>query len=116
MKIHLIKTRFSHADAVSGEPFRKYREERMVKNGNTRDQQDQVVEQKARFAGNNRVELVLTLQVITVLEICSDAHQQDDSHEPNEPAADLCICERMHPADHSAARQEWPEDTQQALD
>src|SRR6266851_5333409 len=46
--IYFIEERRTHADARAGQPFRKYRKQRPRKDCNAGNQQNQIVEQKAR--------------------------------------------------------------------
>src|SRR5256885_3412244 len=56
--IHFVKERCANADARSREPFRKNWKKRAGQDRDACHEQHEVIEQEARLAGNDRVELI----------------------------------------------------------
>ena len=64
--VDLVEERRSDRDLVSGHPLAEHREQRAPQHREGRHQQQHVVEQEARLARNQRLQLVLALQVVSV--------------------------------------------------
>ncbi len=71
---------------------------------------EQVVEQKARLARDERFEFVLTAQILMVQDKEENENRERDGQEPGEPAADRRLRESMNRGDDAAAREECSKD------
>ena len=74
--VHFVEERRAHADFATLHPFRKDWEERAPQHGEARGQQNEIVEQKARFARDQRIELIVAAQVIAIFPVCREADQE----------------------------------------
>src|SRR5208283_2301994 len=100
-------------NARTGKPLREDREKRAGENGETGNEKEQIVEQEAGLARNKRVEMILAGQIIAILDVGREAHDQDDGHEADKPWTDLRVGEGMDRTDHAAPRKERAENTEQ---
>src|SRR6267378_1431222 len=110
--IYFIEERRTHADARTRQPFRKYRKEGPRKDCDARHQQKQVVEQKARFTRNHRVQLVLALEIVAILDIGPKANREYQHQETHKIVSDARLRKSVNRANHAAARQQRPEDAE----
>src|SRR3984957_4552906 len=110
--IHFVEKRRPNADPRSRHPLRKHRKQRARQNCHARNQQNQVVKQKARLARNDRIELILTLQIIAILDIRREANNQNHRQKPDKPISNARLRKRMHRTHNSTSRQRRPQNAQ----
>ena len=79
--IHFVEEWSADADSVARKPFGKNRKQRAGKNGDAGDEQNQIVKEETGFARDDGIELVFALQVIAILEVGSEADEQNDALE-----------------------------------
>ena len=94
------------ADLFGGELFRDDREHRAPENREATGQQNQIIEQEARFARNDAFQFGFALQVIEAVENQPDGGGDADGEEGDEVFSDGRFGERMHRADDAGARKE----------
>ena len=76
--VHLIEERRAHADFAARHPFGEHGEKRSPKNGEASGQENQIVEEEARFARDERIELIVAAQIIAILVPGREADDQND--------------------------------------
>src|SRR5208282_2513456 len=108
-----IEKRRTDRDFVSLNELGQNREKRAPQYGEADDEQQQIVEQETGFARNQRLQLVLALEVRPVRQQEKGTDPQGQRHEYQEPGADRGLRESVHRTDDSAPRQERAEDREQ---
>ena len=86
--VHFVEKWRADADFAAFDPFGEDREERAPQNREARGEKNQIVEQEAGFAGDERVELIIAAQVIAIFPVSGEADHESDDQESDEPAAD----------------------------
>src|ERR1019366_6632459 len=108
-----IEKRRPDRDFVSLNEFRQDRKKRAPQYGEADDQQEEIVEQETGFARNQRLQLVLALEVRPVRHQKKSADRQGQRDEAQEPRADRGLREGVHRTDHTRTREEGPEHREQ---
>src|SRR5579862_6763714 len=96
-----VEKGWADADLVSPHPFRNDGEQRAPKNGKAGGEQHQIIEEETRFARYERVELVVTAQVIAVLPVRRETHHKGNDQKPDKPSADRGLRESVHRTHHA---------------
>ena len=112
----LLKNGGADADFAARHPFGKYRKQRSPENREARGEKDQIVEQEARFARDERIELIIAAQIIAILPVRGEADHENNDQEADEPAANGRFRKRMHGTDDAGAREHRPENAQHESD
>ena len=84
-QVHAVEERRTHRDRLSREPFTDQGKEGAPHDGEGDPEEYQVVEEKRRFPGEERLDLVLALQVRIAP---SDQQDTDPGHHPEEGQED----------------------------
>src|SRR5208337_378920 len=108
-----IEKRRPDRDFVSLNELRQDREKRAPQDGEADDQQKEIVEQETRFARNQRLQLVLALEMRPVRHQKKAADRQGQKDEDQKPRANRGLRESVHRTDHSRTREECPQHRKQ---
>ncbi len=109
----LVEERSAHRDAHILHGFRNQREQRSPEDCKDQRQQNPIVEEKAAFAGNHGIELVLALEMIEAKEKQRNREENNDAKEDREKRADVRLCEGVDGRDNAASGEKRTEDAQE---
>src|SRR5580704_49034 len=107
--VYFVKERGPDADFASHDPFGKNGKERAPEHSKARGEQDQIVEQKAGFAGDERIQLIVTAKVIAIHPPGGKTDNENQRKETNEPRSDGGLRERMNGTDGAGTREQRSE-------
>ena len=107
-----VKERCADSDPVALYVFRNDGEQGAPQNGEAGSQKHQIVEQETGFTGNERLQLVLRLEMIALAQKRKQADGEDENQETGKPVADRRLREGVHGADQAGARQVGAQDAQ----
>ena len=108
-----IEKRRSDSDFVSLNEFRQDGEKSAPQYGEADDEQEEIVEQETGFARDQRLQLVLALEIRPVLDQEKGTDRQGQANEDQKPGADRGLRESMHRTDHARTCEERPEHREQ---
>src|ERR1700690_421188 len=86
--IHFVKERRPHADFAAHDPLGEHRKECAPEDRETCGEENQIVEKKTGFAGDERVELIVAAEIIAVLPPSKEANHENETEEADKPGTD----------------------------
>ena len=111
--VHLVEERRADGDFVVRHRLAENREERSPEHGERDADEQQVVEEEARLATHEALELRLRLEIVEPRRDEIHGERNREHEKAEEPVADARLRERVHARDDAAARDERAEDRQQ---
>src|SRR6266851_3659885 len=111
-QIHAVIKRRAHRDLRALHILAQHRKQGPPQNRKASRQQNQVIEQEARLARHQRLQPVLRLQMVLLLEERKQTNRKHNHDEPIEPATNRRLRERMHRTHNPRPRQQRPQNRQ----
>src|SRR6266851_7941609 len=111
-QIHAVIKRRAHRDLRALHILAQHRKQGPPQNRKASRQQNQVIEQEARLARHQRLQPVLRLQMVLLLEERKQTNRKHNHDEPIEPATNRQLSKRMHRAHDPRSRQQRPQNRQ----